>query len=46
MGGYIFTNIGRLPIEGESITNGNIKLIVLKVENNRITRIKVVRFKN
>jgi putative hemolysin len=46
VGGYIFTNIGRLPIEGESITNGNIKLIVLKVENNRITRIKVVRFKN
>ena len=46
VGGFIFTNIGRLPVEGESIINGSIKLTVLKVENNRITRIKVERVQN
>ena len=46
VGGFIFTNIGRLPVEGENIINGSIKLTVLKVENNRITRIKVERVQN
>ena len=46
VGGFIFTNIGRLPVEGESIINGSIKLTVLKVENNRITRIIVERVQN
>ena len=31
VGGFIFTNIGRLPVEGENIINGSIKLTVLKV---------------
>ncbi|NSW88345.1 HlyC/CorC family transporter [bacterium] len=46
VGGFIFTNIGRLPLEGDNIVNGAIKLTVLKVEGNRITKILVERFKN
>ena len=46
VGGFIFTNIGRLPLEGESIIRGNIRLTVLKIENNRVTKIKVERVEN
>lgn len=43
IGGYIFTQLGRLPNEGESIIYGNIRLKVLTLENNRITRVSVER---
>ena len=38
VGGYIFTRLGRLPKEGESIDCGKIELIVDKISNNRITK--------
>jgi putative hemolysin len=43
IGGYIFTQLGRLPNESESIIHGNIRLKVLTLENNRITRLSVER---
>jgi len=46
IGGFIFTNIGNLPSEGESIINGRIRFTVLKVEKNRITKIAAERINN
>ena len=43
VGGYIFTRLGRLPKEGESIDCGKIELIVDKISNNRITKILLRR---
>ncbi len=43
IGGFIFTSLGRLPKVGESITNGNIQLIVKEIVDNRITKINVRR---
>jgi len=43
VGGYIFTRLGRLPREGESIDCGKIELIVDKISNNRITKILLRR---
>ncbi len=43
VGGYIFTKLGRLPKEGESISNGKIELVVEQISNNRITKILLRR---
>ncbi len=46
MGGYVFTQLGRLPKKGEFILKGNIKLTVQEVKENRITLISAERFAN
>ena len=45
-GGYVFTQLGRLPKKGEFILKGNIKLTVQEVKENRITLISAERFAN
>jgi len=43
MGGFVFNQLGRLPKKDEFILNGNIKLTVKEIKNNRITKISAER---
>ncbi|HIC76264.1 MAG TPA: HlyC/CorC family transporter [Candidatus Dadabacteria bacterium] len=46
MGGFVFNQLGRLPKKGEFILNGNLKLTVEEIKDNRITRISAERIIN
>ena len=43
MGGFVFNQLGRLPKKDEFILNGNIKLTVKEIKDNRITKISAER---
>lgn len=43
LGGFVFHRLGRLGREGESVRDGDIEVVVDKVVNRRIVRVKVVQ---
>jgi len=45
VGGYVFTNLGKVPAVGDSMGAEGLKISVEKVHKRRITRIKIMRSK-
>jgi CBS domain containing-hemolysin-like protein len=43
LGGYVYARLGRVPIEGDEVDDGNVRLIVENVEGNRINKVRVIR---
>jgi putative hemolysin len=43
LGGYIFSQLGKVPVEGEQIESNDLHLEVLSVDDRRIRKIRVVR---
>ncbi|WP_425446103.1 hemolysin family protein [Dethiothermospora halolimnae] len=41
LGGFIFSSLGRVPIQGDSIEYGNIDFIVTKISNRRVRQIQI-----
>lgn len=45
IGGYVLNLFGRLPKEGEQIVDGELKLLVAEVTDNKITRVFITKEK-
>jgi len=43
LGGYIFSKLGKVPVEGEKIEDGHLQMEVLSVDDLRIRKIRLVR---
>ena len=43
LGGFIFSKLGRIPEEKEEVTYRNLRLIVEKVQRQRIKKVRVIR---
>jgi len=41
IGGFIFDNLGRVPLVGEAIESGGVRLVVERMEGRRITRVRL-----
>lgn len=41
LGGYIFSKLGKVPIEGETIVDGRVEIEVLRVDDRRIRKIRL-----
>jgi len=41
IGGLIFDNLGRVPVAGEAIESGGVRLVVERMEGRRITRVRL-----
>jgi len=41
IGGFIFDNLGRVPLAGEAIESGGVRLVVERMEGRRITRVRL-----
>ena len=42
LGGYILDKLGRIPVKGDTVTWEDFQFMVLKMDNNRIDKVKVV----
>ncbi len=42
LGGYIFSKLGKVPIEGETVDDGRISMEVLRVDDRRIRKIRMM----
>lgn len=45
VGGLVFAELGRIPVEGDMVRVNNIELIVLEMEGHRIEKIRLTRLK-
>jgi len=45
IGGYVFTNLGKVPAVGDSMGAEGLKISVEKVHKRRITRLKITKAK-
>jgi CBS domain containing-hemolysin-like protein len=43
LGGYVYAKLGRVPIEGDEVAAGGVRLVVDDVEGNRITKVRIVK---
>ncbi len=43
IGGFVFSELGRIPTVGESVTCGNVRITVLEVTRRRIERVRIER---
>jgi putative hemolysin len=43
LGGYVYAKLGRVPEQGDEVTEDGIRLIVDTVEGNRITKVRVIK---
>lgn len=43
VGGFVFGLFGKLPTPGESITYDGVRIVVEKVDNHRIARVRVIK---
>lgn len=43
LGGYIFSQLGKVPVEGETLDTGDLHMEVLSVDDRRIRKIRLVR---
>ena len=43
LGGYIFSKLGKVPVEGERIEDGNLQMEVLSVDDRRIRKIRLTK---
>jgi len=41
IGGFIFDGLGRVPVVGEAIESGGVRLVVERMEGRRITRVRL-----
>ena len=42
LGGYILDMLGRIPVKGDTVTWNQFQMLVLKMDNNRIDKVKVL----
>lgn len=43
VGGFIYSHLGHVPIEGEQMTWGGVSFLVEKINGNRISKIRIVK---
>ena len=45
VGGLVFAELGRIPVEGETVRTNQVELVVLEMEGHRIEKLRLTRLK-